>query len=142
MRASYRAMRRRDFLSDLGRLSLLCAGVPNIWRVDWRASVQDNPFSLGVASGDPTSTGVVLWTRLAPRPLEPAGGLPPEPIDVQWELAGDETMRDVIRSGTAVATPQLGHSVHAEVEGLEPDRWYWYRFRAGDAESPVGRTRT
>ena len=45
-------------------------------------------------------------------------------------------------SGTTLATPQLAHSVHVEVEGLEPDRWYWYRFRAGDAESPVGRTRT
>src|SRR5690606_12609650 len=37
---------------------------------------------------------------------------------------------------------QLGHSVHVEVEGLESDRWYYYRFRCGDAQSPVGRTRT
>ncbi len=107
-----------------------------------RPSFAADPFTLGVASGDPTSAGVVLWTRLAPRPLEPGGGLPPEAVEVGWEVARDEAMKDVVRRGTAVATPQLGHSVHAEVDGLEPDRWYWYRFRAGDAESPVARTRT
>ncbi|QEH39048.1 Alkaline phosphatase D precursor [Aquisphaera giovannonii] len=101
-----------------------------------------DPFSLGVASGDPTHSGMVLWTRLAPKPLDPDGGLPPEAIEVAWELADDEGMREVVRRGTAVATPQLAHSVHVEVEGLRPDRWYWYRFRAGDATSPVGRTRT
>ena len=57
-------------------------------------------------------------------------------------VAEDEGLKNVIASGSEIATPQLGHSVHAEVSGLKPDRWYWYRFRAGDAESPVGRTRT
>jgi alkaline phosphatase D len=107
-----------------------------------RAAFAADPFTLGVASGDPTSTGVVLWTRLAPNPLEPGGGLGPEAVEVAWEVAHDEAMKDVVRRGTALATPQLGHSVHAEVDGLAPDRWYWYRFRAGDAESPVARTRT
>jgi alkaline phosphatase D len=107
-----------------------------------RWAFESDPFSLGVASGDPSSTGVVLWTRLAPRPLEPGGGLPAERIEVEWEIAGDEAMKNVVRRGKAVASPQLGHSVHVEAEGLEPDRWYWYRFRAGDAESRVGRART
>ena len=62
--------------------------------------------------------GVVLWTRLAPEPLEPGGGMPPENVEVRWEIAGDEAMKKVVRRGTAVATPQLGHSVHVEVEGL------------------------
>ena len=101
-----------------------------------------DPFTAGVASGDPAENGVVLWTRLAPRPLEPGGGLEPENIEVAWEIASDEALRDVVSRGTAVATPQLGHSVHVEVDNLHPDRWYWYRFRAGDAESPIGRTRT
>jgi len=105
-------------------------------------SFPTNPFSLGVASGDPSSTGVVLWTRLAPEPFVPGGGVAPEPIEVSWEVADDEAMTNVVRRGTAVATPQLGHSVHVEVNGLRPDRWYWYRFRAGDAESPKARTRT
>lgn len=101
-----------------------------------------NPFSVGVASGDPSPNGAVLWTRLAPKPLEPHGGLPPENIEVNWEIADDDTFKTIVQRGTTIATPQLGHSVHVEAEGLKPDRWYWYRFRAGDAESPVGRTRT
>ena len=107
-----------------------------------RVAFSDDPFALGIASGDPSPSGVVLWTRLAPKPLEFGGGLEPENLEVSWEIAADESMRRVVRRGTAVAIPQLGHSVHVEAEGLEPDRWYWYRFRAGDAESPVGRTRT
>ena len=101
-----------------------------------------DPFALGVASGDPDHAGVVLWTRLAPAPLEADGGMRAEPVAVRWELAEDDGMRRVVRSGTAVATPALAHAVHAEVDGLAPDRWYWYRFHAGDATSPVGRTRT
>ncbi len=107
-----------------------------------RPSFASDPFTLGVASGDPTSNGVVLWTRLAPSPLEPGGGVSAETYEVQWEIASDEAMKNVVRHGTAAATPQLGHSVHVEANGLAPDRWYWYRFRAGDASSPVGRTRT
>lgn len=107
-----------------------------------KVAFSSNPFTLGVASGDPASTGVVLWTRLAPEPLVPGGGLPAEPIEVQWEIADDEAMTKVFHRGTTLATPQLGHSVHVEANGLKPDRWYWFRFRAGDAESPTGRTRT
>src|SRR5690606_17542057 len=100
------------------------------------------PFALGVASGDPTPDGVVLWTRLAPVPLEPGGGLPPEPVRAEWQLAEDEAFDRVIRRGTATARPEWAHSVHVEGEGLRPDRWYWYRFKAGGEVSPVGRTRT
>jgi alkaline phosphatase D len=106
------------------------------------ASIASDPFAVGVASGDPTASGFVLWTRLAPRPLEPGGGLAPENIEVDWQVADDESFNKVVAGGTAVASPQLAHSVHVEVDNLAPDRWYWYRFRAGDAESPVGRSRT
>jgi alkaline phosphatase D len=101
-----------------------------------------DPFSLGVASGDPDANSVVLWTRLAPAPFEPYGGMPAEAVPVHWEVAADDSMRSIVASGRTLATPQLGHSVHVEVAGLAPDRWYWYRFRAGDATSPIGRTRT
>jgi len=107
-----------------------------------RPQFSADPFSLGVASGDPSDSGAVLWTRLAPKPLQEDGGLRPDPIDVHWEVATDEAMKDIVKRGTTPATPQLGHSVHVEVEGLKPDRWYWYRFRAGDADSPVGQVRT
>jgi len=100
-----------------------------------------DPFTLGVASGDPSPDGAVLWTRLAPDPLH-GGGMPAQPVDVAWQIARDDAMKDVARSGTAKALPALAHSVHVEVTGLEPDRPYWYRFRAAGAESPVGRTRT
>ncbi|WP_435009109.1 alkaline phosphatase D family protein [Tundrisphaera lichenicola] len=134
---------RRLFLaSGAAMASLPWLAGRSMGSISRRFALGDDPFTLGVTSGDPTSSGVVLWTRLAPRPFEPGGGLPPEAIDVTWEIADDESMKRIVRRGTAVATPQLGHSVHVEAEGLEPDRWYWYRFRAGDAESRIGRTRT
>ncbi len=101
-----------------------------------------DPFSLGIASGDPSDDGFALWTRLAPQPLDGDGGLPPESIEVQWVVASDEAMKKVLRKGTADATSALGHSVHVEVEGLKADAWYWYQFHCGGASSPVGRTRT
>jgi alkaline phosphatase D len=101
----------------------------------------DDPFTLGVASGYPRPDGVVLWTRLAPRPLA-GGGMPAQPVTVGWEVAADETFRSIVRHGTAAAEPEFAHSVHVDVSGLEPERWYWYRFHTGKAVSPTGRTRT
>ncbi|MEU8896342.1 alkaline phosphatase D family protein [Nocardia sp. NPDC048505] len=107
----------------------------------WRGTY---PFALGVASGDPRPDGVVLWTRLAPEPLAPdgLGGMPRHPVSVDYEVAHDANFERIVTRGAAVATRELGHSVHPEVHGLEPDRWYFYRFRAGSAISPTGRTRT
>lgn len=106
--------------------------------------ISGNPFALGVASGDPLPNSVVLWTRLAPDPLaaDGLGGMPLEPVTVDYEVAHDEGFRQVVARGSALATRELAHSVHPEVWGLEPDQWYFYRFRAGSAISPVGRTRT
>src|SRR5262245_59751604 len=101
----------------------------------------DYPFQLGVASGDPASDGFVLWTRLAPKPLE-GGDMEPEPVEVAWQVCEDEAMTKVVREGTIAATPEWAHSVHVEVAGLRPDRWYWYQFKAGNEISPKGRTRT
>lgn len=100
------------------------------------------PFQLGVASGDPSPDGFVLWTRLAPSPLEDDGGMPPEPVLVSWQVAEDEKMTKVVQRGEVAANPDWAHSVHVEVEGLKPDRWYWYQFRVGNEVSPLGRTRT
>ena len=68
--------------------------------------------------------------------------MPPQPIEVQWQIAADDRLSHVVRSGKAIASPEWGHSVHVEVSGLEPHRWYWYQFRAGNELSPIGRTRT
>jgi len=104
--------------------------------------ITDNPFTLGVASGEPTADGVVLWTRLAPKPLEPDGGMGVAPVGVGWEVAEDERFHRIAARGWRLAGPDAGHSVHIEVTGLKPDRPYWYRFRAAGEASPVGRTRT
>ena len=100
-----------------------------------------SPFTLGVASGYPTPTGVVLWTRLAPNPLA-GGGMPQAAVEVGWEIAADESFRNIVQRGTEPASPEWAHSVHAEVSGLEPARRYFYRFHSGGAVSPTGRTRT
>lgn len=99
------------------------------------------PFALGVASGDPLPDGVVLWTRLAPEPLD-GGGMPMTNVEVQWEIAADSRFRTVAQKGAEIARPELGHSVHVEVAGLDPGREYWFRFRAGDEVSQTGRTKT
>lgn len=100
------------------------------------------PFSLGIASGDPSADGFVLWTRIAPEPLQPHGGMPMRPVEVQWEIGKDAAMRDVVQRGTAIARPELAHAVHVSVTGLEPARDYFYRFRVGGERSIIGRTKT
>ena len=57
-------------------------------------------------------------------------------------MFGDESLKIEFAGGEMPADPLWAHSLHVEVQGLEPERWYWYRFSAGDAQSPVGRTRT
>ena len=99
------------------------------------------PFTLGVASGEPVSSGVVLWTRLAPEPLN-GGGMGADPVAVDWEVSEDEAFGRVVQRGTVAARAAWAHSVHVEVSGLEPERRYFYRFMAGAEVSPVGRTRT
>jgi alkaline phosphatase D len=109
------------------------------------ASAQElrgDPFTLGVASGDPLPDGVVLWTRLALDPLIGSGGMPQRAIAVEWEIATDEAMQRIVQRGLTRALPELGHSVHVEVSGLQPSRWYWYRFRVAGEASPIGRTKT
>ncbi|MDF2708987.1 MAG: alkaline phosphatase [Nonomuraea muscovyensis] len=108
-----------------------------------RAPVSD-PFQLGVASGEPTPDGVVLWTRLAMNPiaLDGLGGMPGRPVPVQWELASDENFKQVVRRGAEVARPESAHSVHVELDGLRPGAEYFYRFKADGELSPAGRTLT
>ncbi|MEU4691994.1 alkaline phosphatase D family protein [Actinoplanes sp. NPDC023714] len=119
-------------------IPLAGAGAP------YRGPLRSDPFTLGVASGDPDPDGFVLWTRLAPTPLaeDGLGGMPYRNVAVTWELAADERFRKIVRRGVAVARPDRGHSVHVELDGLSPGREFFYRFRAERYTSPVGRTRT
>ncbi|MBT2443133.1 alkaline phosphatase D family protein [Streptomyces sp. ISL-36] len=148
LRAAARHFGRRGFLTVTGAAAALAfavqlpaAGAASAAEFDGRRITED-PFTLGVASGDPQPGSVLLWTRLAPRPFEPDAGLPRERVAVRWELARDERFTRVVRRGGATAHPEFQHSVHVEVDHLDPDRVYFFRFRAGDWISPVGRTRT
>ena len=100
------------------------------------------PFTLGVASGMPRPDSVALWTRLAPRPHAPLGGLPDAPIEVRWALAQDENFSRGLRQGTILARAEHAHSVHVRVAGLPSETPFFYRFLARDAVSPIGRTRS
>ncbi|MGE0421029.1 MAG: alkaline phosphatase [Reyranellaceae bacterium] len=128
-------IRRRRLLIAAG--AVLAA--PGIVRAQPRLA--STPFTLGVASGWPLPDRVVLWSRLAPRPLD-GGGMPDAPVDVTWELAEDERFARIAARGVFRATAAEAHSVHVEPGGLKPSRPYWYRFRAAGHTSPVGRTRT
>ncbi|NGN66754.1 alkaline phosphatase [Streptomyces sp. A7024] len=105
-------------------------------------AIGTDPFTLGVASGDPLPDSVVLWTRLAPEPYRSGGGLPAEAFAVGWELAEDDGFQTLVAQGEVTASPEDNHTVHVEVAGLEAGRPYWYRFRADTWTSPPGRTRT
>lgn len=106
-----------------------------------QAKFTSDPFTLGVASGSPTHDSVVLWTRLLPQGFF-GSTLGNESVAVTWEIADDDKFARIVLTGQVVAAASLAHSVHVEVNGLAPDRWYFYRFMAGGAVSPVGRTRT
>ncbi|MFT3997182.1 MAG: alkaline phosphatase D family protein [Asticcacaulis sp.] len=135
------AVDRRRLLSAAGGL-VLFAGLGRAGSL-WAAPLKDDPFALGVAAGDPLPDGFVIWTRLAPRPLEPHGGMPPQDVRVRWEVAEDDRFAKIVRTGDAIARPELAHSVHVEVEGLSPARPYWYRFFVdGGLVSDVGQART
>ena len=104
--------------------------------------LRDYPFTLGVASGDPAPSRAVLWTRLAPDIYEPDGGMPHRRVPVKWRVAKDPGMRRVVRQGVALAVPELAHSVHVELSGLDPGREYFFQFKYRDELSPMGRTLT
>ncbi|WP_307727829.1 alkaline phosphatase D family protein [Massilia sp. TS11] len=133
-------MQRRAWLIEAGRLTALaasgCVGGALARPLDG-----PYPFSLGVASGDPLPDGVILWTRVLHDPLR-AEATAPIAYQLRWEVAADQNFRRVVAKGSVTALPEMGHSVHVDVRGLAPDRWYWYRFMLGDAVSPVARTRT
>jgi len=90
-----------------------------------------SPFRHAVASFEPTTSGVLLWTRLGDGSVE-----------VRWELSDDPHLRHLVASGTVETSSERDHTVVVDVDGLEPATTYWYRFCASGVDSPVGRTRT
>ncbi|WP_330283769.1 alkaline phosphatase D family protein [Streptomyces sp. NBC_00588] len=148
LRAAARHITRRRLLTLTAAATVLAfavelptPGAAAAARLD-AARITEFPFTLGVASGDPLPGSVVLWTRLAPAPYQPDGGMPAESVDVDWEMADDETFGTSVAKGTVIAHPEFHHTVHVEAQGLEPGRVYYYRFRTGTWISETGRTRT
>lgn len=148
LRAAASHLGRRRFLTVTGAAAALAfatnlptAGTASAAELDAQ-KIADDPFTLGVASGDPLPGSVLLWTRLAPSPYEPGNGLPNERVTVQWELAHDARFRRIARRGSVTAHPEFNHSVHVEVGNLDSARTYYFRFRAGKWISDTGRTRT
>lgn len=140
---------RRSVLA--GGLATLAAGAvplgaagPAAARTQLRPGPLRYPFTLGVASGDPNARGVVLWTRLASVPLAEngLGGMPGRTVPVHYQVSSDERFRSVVSRGVVSARPEAAHSVHVELDDLEPGREYFYRFRSERHISPTGRTRT
>ncbi|MEM8949230.1 MAG: alkaline phosphatase D family protein [Pseudomonadota bacterium] len=134
----YVTMDRRRLLKGLGGSALLTTGAASL------AACASGPlrfdrhvFGLGIASGEPAPDGVVLWTKVTAPP-----SLDRHAIPLRWEVAHDEFMIKTVQSGEALARPELGHAVHVELTGLDPDRVYFYRFYAGGEASMVGRTKT
>lgn len=133
---------RRQLLNAAAILGTAALAAPIFSRKTLAAPIfMDYPFQLGVASGDPTSNGVVLWTRLAPKPFE-GGGMPAVNVEVEWQVSPTADFAVIAQSGVALARPELGHSVHAEVSGLESNKEYFYRFIAGAEITPTARTKT
>jgi alkaline phosphatase D len=105
-----------------------------------QVALSGDPFTLGVASGDPTTESVILWTRLAIDALN-GGGMPDEDIDVLWEVSSTDQFTDIIASGIATAETRFGHAVHVDVPLPTQQSVVSYRFRVGDYTSPIGQTR-
>jgi len=92
------------------------------------------PFYHGVASGDPLTTQVIIWTRVTP-----ATDIS---ISVDWQVANDANFSSIVNSGTIVTDSSFDYCVKVDVTGLQPDHWYYYRFKAYNIYSLTGRTRT
>ena len=136
-------VRRRTVLGAAGAAgAVVVAGSVVDPRWAQASPVRRDPFGLGVASGDPLADRVILWTRLVRGDGIGTAPYSDRRVEVKWQVARDERFRHVVRFGTTVAHPRLGHSVHIDAAGLKPGRDYWYRFRVGHHVSPVGRTKT
>lgn len=147
--ALHNALRREGRVTrrDLLRAAVGLAGMamlPSPLRAQTiRQRFSGHPFTLGVASGYPATDGFTLWTRLAPLPLQPDGGIARDEIlPVAWEVAEDEGFSKVGAQGRQRAVSDLAHSVHVDVRGLRPARPYFYRFICGDEVSVTGRAIT
>jgi len=136
--------RRTFLLGGLAAAGLAAVPTGAFARTAAAAATTPYPFTLGVASGEPDASSVVLWTRLAATPTnaDGQGGMPNADVTVDWQVSPDDRFTTVLASGSVTAHYAQAHSVHVVAGGLAADAEYYYRFRAQGYISPVGRTRT
>src|SRR6266540_2089968 len=139
----FATVNRRTLLRGLSASALVTTTGGLLTSTVWGSPVfSAYPFALGVASGDPAPDGFVIWTKIAPKPLERGGGMPKKKVEVEWSVAVDSRMSEIVQQGTATAHPELGHAVHVEIGGLQSGRDYFYRFAVGAESSGIGRAKT
>jgi alkaline phosphatase D len=134
-------MDRRTFL----RSAAVTAGAVAALRAPWSRELVaaasqplPPPFAHGVASGDPLPDGIILWTRVTPTAdAQPGSGRGPA-VDVDWVVATDPALRDVVRRGTVRTDSGRDHTVKLDVRGLRPATRYFYAFSLGTERSIVG----
>ena len=136
---------RRSLLKGSGAVAAaLAVGAltPHAAHAAVTAATAEGVFGFGVASGDPTATEVLLWTRVTPSAQAVPGSGAGAPTLVRWELAADPGFTRVLRKGKVRSDPRSDHTIKVVVSDLAPYTRYYYRFRALGATSPVGRTQT
>jgi alkaline phosphatase D len=126
---------RRTFIQGAAASAAL---IPLAVRAQQAAPEPERLFRHGVASGDPLTERVMLWTRVTPPATRSATG----PIDVNWVIASDERLQQIVARGTAHAAIERDFTVKVDAGGLRPGRPYYYGFTAGGERSPIGRTKT
>ncbi|MDZ7784247.1 MAG: alkaline phosphatase D family protein [Halioglobus sp.] len=131
-------LRRRTLLKGMAATSLLPLLGANLVGCsddsDNLGATVSGRFLHGVASGDPLTDRVILWTRLTPEAEGPVG--------VAWEVSESPDFDAVVASGEGTTSADVDYTVKVDVEGLAPERRYYYRFSSGGNMSSVGRTRT
>jgi alkaline phosphatase D len=130
---------RRHFLRGVAAGTALLGAQPLILGAETdevsSTSTSTTPFRHGVASGDPLADRVILWTRVSV-------SSPPSEIPVDWVMAADPELQNVVAAGSTAAMRSNDYCVKIDVTGLAPATTYYYRFSTGGIASPLGRTRT
>ncbi len=130
--------RRAALTTGLAAGAASCASTPVMTPYTSVSEASDGVFAHGVASGDPGADSVVIWTRISPAAI----GDRTYSANVIWETAADEAFTEMRGKGEASADASRDWTVKILLKDLQPGSAYYYRFRIGDAYSPVGRTRT
>lgn len=92
------------------------------------------PFYHGVASGDPTTNTVIIWTRYTPKYHQN--------YSIDWEVSLQNDFSSIVQQGKFETNQERDYTVKVDVQNLEPGTTYYYRFKNGKDISPVGRTQT